>query len=358
MNKKNLYSIALGISISILPSFAADEVADLRSQLEFVIKRLDELETGTEKDSWAGKIKHKGDFRYRYEYKAEGGDTDANRHRIRARIGAYADVNEQVKAGVRIATGSDDSPTSTNQTVDDNANKKEFWMDLAYLTYNPEAIDGLNLTFGKMKQPWVSVSDLIFDTDVNPEGIAASHTCGNDLSITTALGYHIMDENTGDDVELISGQVSASTQVKEDMMLTIGTGAFIFNNIDRIEPIGYDIIDGFAQLDIKKGLAPIKIYGEALSNVDSGAVDGDAWLVGIGTKYKKVGFDYNYRDLGNDSVWNVLDDGDFGGPDGKGHKVKANYTIAKNFTAGATYFRIDQNETDVDLLQLDLMVKF
>ena len=353
MNKKIIYTIATGIAIAALPTFAqtsSDEIAALS-------KRIEALESGNKASSWGENVKIKGDVRYRYEYKADDGDTTDNRHRFRARVGAYGKVADNVKAGVRIASGSSKTPTSTNQTLDDNASEKNVWIDLAYITVDCPKGSGLSATFGKMKQPWVQVSDLIFDTDVNPEGISATHTCGSGLPITTVVGYHIMDEDKGDDVELVSGQVSTVLKLEEDIKLSIGAGAFIFNNIERIEPIGYDIIDGFAKLDIKKGPAPIKVFAEYLNNTSEDD-DNTAWIVGVGTKIKDVKVSYNYRDLEANSVWGDLDDGDFGGPDGKGHKIKAKYGLFANTTVGATYFRTEHSGVDEDLLQLDLAVKF
>lgn len=375
MDKKLAYAImAMGITVASATVFAAAE-ASAKMDDESIIKRLEALEDANKKSGWTEKVKVKGDFRYRYEYKAKDGNTDKNRHRIRARIGAYADVNDQVKAGIRLASGSDESPTSTNQTIDDYSSKKRIWLDLAYLTYSPDAINGLSVALGKMKQPWEQVSDLIFDTDVNPEGIGTAYEIDLDaLTLATVLGYHIMAENKGDDVELLSAQIAASGKVAEDIKLTAGVGAFIYNNIEGTAPptsgnnttnavggmytYGYEIIDGFAKLDIKKGPAPVKIYGEYLNNMASGVGEDTAWLVGVGAKYKKFGLDYNYRDMEADSVLGVLADGDFGGPGGKGHKINAKYALLKNWSAALTYFRVKNSGVDIDLLQANLVVKF
>ena len=207
MKQNNLYRIALSITLSTSAALANDDAL-----LETLNARIDALEKENESTSdWTNKIKLKGDFRYRYEYKAKNSNTDKNRHRLRARIGAYA---------------------STNQTIDGYANKKQIWLDLAYMTYRPEQIDGMSITFGKMKQPWEQVSDLIFDTDVNPEGISASYETSFDkISLMSHVGYHIMDEQTVKDIALVSGQIAASTKLTERIKLTTGLGAFVFDNI-------------------------------------------------------------------------------------------------------------------------------
>ncbi|NNJ70242.1 MAG: hypothetical protein HKP10_03005, partial [Kiritimatiellales bacterium] len=166
MNKKIIYSITLGLALSAASVFAA-EGADNESILE----RLEALEGSAKNSSWAEKVAIKGDVRYRYEHKEDDGDVTTDRHRFRARVGAYGKLADNVKAGIRLASGSDETPTSTNETLDGNASEKDVWIDLAYITIDCPKGSGLSATFGKMKQPWVQVSDLIFDTDVNPEGI-------------------------------------------------------------------------------------------------------------------------------------------------------------------------------------------
>lgn len=348
MNKKFVYAIAAFAAATVVSATAGDGA---EKTLE---ERVAELEAANKKSSWAEKVKIKGDLRYRYEYKATDDDTTTDRHRIRARIGAYGKVADNVNAAIRLASGNDDSPTSTNQTIEGDFNKKEIWLDLAYITLGCPKDSGLSATFGKMKQPWVQVSDLIFDTDVNPEGISTAYEFGSDdLALTTTAAYHMLDDKgTGEEDNLTSGQIAAKGSIAEDVTLTAGVGAFYYSEQN------FEIIDGFVKADIKSGPLPFNVFGEYLNNTVSGVDEDTAWLVGIGTKIKDVKLAYNYRDLEANSVWGALDDGDFGGPDGKGHKIKASYGLYKNTSVGATYFRVDRSNTDRDVLQLDLVVKF
>ncbi|MEX5624148.1 putative porin, partial [Pseudomonas syringae] len=78
-----------------------------------------------------------------------------DRQRVRARVGFYSEINPQVDAGVRIATGSSADRRSTNQSLDNYFDKKSLWVDLAYLDWHPTAVPNLHLIGGKMPQPWV-----------------------------------------------------------------------------------------------------------------------------------------------------------------------------------------------------------
>lgn len=383
MNRQLVFGIATAGLMASTVAGIAQETTSIRSELDNVAARLAKLEKGSEQSvSWIDKITIKGDIRYRYEYKDKDGDTDKSRNRLRARIGAYAQVNDETMAGIRLATGSDESPTSTNQDIDNFGSKKPIWLDLAYIAYAPKYFDGATLTLGKMKQPWVLASDLLFDSDFNPEGVGLTY--GTDLgaiSLNTQMGYFTLMENNTDDIRLVTAQMSASADMAEDVMLTATLGGFFYgglkgeafadfdgnssngktaqngnsNNGSGAYLFDYDIIDGSLVLDIHS----ITAYAEVANNIADDVEDDTAWILGLGTQIKKLSLDYNYRDMERDSVLGALADGDFGGPGGKGHKIKASYPVAENLSIGAAYFRIETaSDADVNLVHFDVDVKF
>ncbi len=107
---------------------------------------------------------------------ANNGGREKDRQRIRARLGAYTEINPQVDTGIRIATGGGDDARSTNQDQDNYFDKKQIWLDLGYIDYHPDAIKNLHVIGGKMQQPWVSMGDVIWDGDINPEGLAVTYS--------------------------------------------------------------------------------------------------------------------------------------------------------------------------------------
>ncbi len=375
MNKTFVYGIATVIAVATMSTYAeTNEVAALRSELASVSARLAELEKApaaapAEKSSWADKIRIKGDLRYRYEYRDsdDPGISNKSRQRIRARIGAYGEVNEKVDFGVRLATGSNDSPTSTNQDIDNYASSKDIWLDLAYMTIRP--VKDMDVTLGKMKQPWEQVSDLVFDGDVNPEGVSAGYKVPlENVSIMLHAGHFILDENTGDDVQMTSGQIAGKVKVADGVSVKAGATTYLWNNPDlavvgkgNTGAVDFNIVEGFAQVDLKETPLPIKIYGDYLQNLGTSISEDTAWLVGIGTKLGDASLSYNYREIEPDAIYGNLADSDFhdGGTGGKGHKLSAKYELMKHLTAGVTYF-ITETEAgnDVNTLQLDLVAKF
>lgn len=93
-----------------------------------------------------------------------------NQFRARARFGIFADVSEQVKAGVRLASSNDDSPVSTNSTLGGGLNKKSVWLDQMWMSYQP--FTWMKVTGGRFAPPYVT-SDMLFSSDLNIDGIAA-----------------------------------------------------------------------------------------------------------------------------------------------------------------------------------------
>lgn len=109
---------------------------------------------------------------------------DRNRFRERIRLGIDASVTEGLKAGIRLATGNQRDPVSTNQTLGNTGRHYEFAVDRAYLEY--EAMDDnkfkwLTLAGGRVKNPWYTGggeftggSELVWDTDLSFEGFYAT----------------------------------------------------------------------------------------------------------------------------------------------------------------------------------------
>lgn len=346
---------------------------------------------------WVTHMKIKGDIRARFEDVEVDGSTSKSRFRERVRIGIYGDVNEQMDWGFRLASGSDESPTSSNQSLDDFSGKRKIWMDLGYFGYRPTELDNFYIVIGKIKKPWKGVSNLIWDGDLNPEGVNAKYGFG---SVNIQLGYYIMKDNaTGDDpqtdVGMAAGQIDVKFEFAEDIKLNAGIAGFFYQNIKDTEVTksdsgkylakgnsvrkvedadgnvtaeywvnDYEEIDTFISLDIKRGPVPVKIYGEYVINIAADSPDDNGWKAGIKTSFfdNKLGLNYNYRDLGQDAVLGLLTDSDFGGggTGSKGHAIKAKYKILHNCTISLTALLTDNKVKDVpvDTIQADIVVKF
>lgn len=335
-----------------------------------------------------------GDIRLRHEYiDQDDNSSDRHRQRVRARVNVKADVNENVKAGIRVASGSDD-PVSTNQSFDDSFSSKELRLDRAYLAW--QIAEALELTGGKMGLPWVSVGDLIWDGDLNPEGVAAlfEHAIEGVKFIANG-GYFWVDElsSTSDDRMLYTGQVALESKLGDVAKVLVGVGIYHYDNmqglallVDSEDSFGnaavdtgteeepslvyaddFEIYELFAQISGSAGDLPLKAYAQLVSN-DAASDDDMGYLVGLTVgKAKEPGayeFGYNYRDIEKNAVVGAFSDSDFGagGANAEGHKLNAKVALDKSWTAGATVFlnQLDPDGEDVGYtrVQLDLVAKF
>jgi hypothetical protein len=155
---------------------------------------------------WVDQIKIKGDLRLRHQSDLFADDNAAqtyvnfselnraggygksdnpflnttenrNRERMRLRLGVDAKVNEQTLVGMRLATGNSSDPVSTNQTLGNTSRPYTILLEQAYLRYNMYDFDGykrMTVWGGRMPNPWVS-TDLVWDGDLNFEGVAATY---------------------------------------------------------------------------------------------------------------------------------------------------------------------------------------
>src|SRR3982751_1097976 len=178
--KRNLISLAVASAIlgsaALAPSTAfAQSAADidaLKAQLAALSAKIEQLEksqTQTKKtvdetqataDKTAdvvaqekSRLSFSGHLRYRNEpFDVQYVDRNRNRDRIRARLNATFRANDTVTGVLGISTGSTD-PRSGNQTLTDQNARKDFDLDVAYVTWAPNA--NWKLTGGKMRYPWV-----------------------------------------------------------------------------------------------------------------------------------------------------------------------------------------------------------
>ena len=423
-NKIRMWVVAAVFAAGLTVTVRADEISDLRKQMEQQYEqmrqmqnKLIELESSQKKQSdavqkleesgtmtlpenlaWLEDIKFYGDFRYRYEYRdRDWSSSSSNRHRIRARVGLKYDINDEFMFDFRVATAEffddeDDNTTiggdyvSGNKSLGDYWASKNLWVDRAYVAYTPNWTDGVTALFGKMGNPFYKVgkNQLIWDGDLNPEGIAFQYTTG-DLFVNGMFG--LVQENGSDsDKEMLGIQAGLVHAFADESKLTYGAGYFDYTNVKGEEAIvgdafagntstdgttydyDYNMVEIFGEYGTKVGKMPVSVYGNYVVNVASGVTEDTGWL--IGTKLGKASnpgsweFNYNYRNLEADAVFGAFTDSDFadGGTNAKGHVFGIGYALAKNTTLAATYFLNDALDEKPDdgyqRLQLDLSIKF
>ena len=280
MQQRVLVVAAMFLVLSQTSTVNADEIGELREliqkqaeQLQQLQKRLDGLEakqnqqnrevekkvedkvaevvkdqqTAALPDSlkWAEKFKISGDFRYRHEHLDREGVVSsrerwlngADRGRIRARLMLEAMLNKDWDVGVRIASGTSRDPISTNQDLEDALSSKNLWLDLAYFDWHPSADEGLDILGGKMKNPFYKVGkhELIWDDDLNPEGIAASYVTpvsDADQLFFNGGGFWVDESALGVDTSLWGAQTYLKHTIGNPDYVLAGAGYYDYGNIE------------------------------------------------------------------------------------------------------------------------------
>ncbi|MFJ3482007.1 putative porin [Pseudomonas sp. NPDC090202] len=368
-------------------------------QIAAATAKSSELSAFEQKVAWAAKTQFKGDVRVRQEtvkIDDQNNSQDKNRQRIRVRLGAYTDINPQVSTGIRIATGGDNKANSTNVDLNDYFTKKDLWLDQGYIDFHPTAVQNLHIIGGKMPQPWVSEGDVIWDADINPEGLAATYSLpiskGFEL-FGSAGTYTLKDNISGDgtqfknDLRLNAAQLGSRFAITDGMKATLGASVYQYSNSNDCIPgsastattfcgLGingnntndFRLYEGFGQLDLTSLPVPVGIYGQYVVNSATDSNQDTAWLAGVKTKVFGFALDYNYRDTQRNAVVGAFTDSDFanGTTGSRGHKFSVSYDIDKNFSLGATYFLTKADfatsalprDEDANTLQIDAIAKF
>lgn len=192
-------------------------------------------------------------------------NADRQRFRERLRLGIDANIAEGLSAGVRLATGNQRDPVSTNQSLGNTGQKYDFTVDRAFLKY--DAVDDqkfkwLTLMGGRSKNPWYTGggefsggSELIWDTDLSFEGFSGTirHRLGgsdslmesNDQSRSvffTAGAYPLQESLVGGDQWLFGGQAGLDWGFANQDSLKAGLAYFDYTGIQAKQskyPNGY-----------------------------------------------------------------------------------------------------------------------
>jgi hypothetical protein len=414
MNKMMAPWVATILSVCWLPAGAqtAEDIAALRAEIDRLSARLAQLEAassattgridGLEQTtvataaavseveqsagaaSWTDRISWKGDFRYRYENIDQQGSNTRNRQRVRARPALTAQLNDTMKVGFGLATGSSD-PVSSNQTLGGGGSSKGVVLDLAYFDWS--GLDGWNLVGGKFKNPLEKPGghNMLWDGDWRPEGFHARYSSGPFFG-NVLMGWLESDSSSGSE-GTFGGQAGYKLSVGEGMTLKAGLGYYHIDTAGRLPffdpddsfgnslaPDGTYLFDFrnvelFADLSMTLGDQPATVFANVVKNTDADQFD-TGWAIGF--NYGKASapgtweLGWAYQELEADATLGLVADSDFGGggTDNKGHVFSGAYALSKATTFKVTYFlneiggNLGAQELDYDRLQVDLAFKY
>jgi hypothetical protein len=342
---------------------------------------------------WIQTMAMKGDFRLRYEQTVKEGSTGRIRERIRFRMSLEAMVNPVSKIVLGLATGSTADQKSTNATLENQFAGKYIGVDYVYLEYNP--VSSLTVFGGKFKNPLWNVTDLVWDSDINPEGAAVSYkqNINSKLSLFANAGVFVLDEaSTGEpeDPKMHVVQPGVEYLITDKIGLKVAFTGYmndyvkLKNNLTggvsgaTNSKTGVNLKSNYnsnvlgLQFTMKEmGLPYITIFAETVTNTDtdikSDNTGNAAGIIACVEKTVNPG-DWQVklmnRYLEKDACLDILPDSDaYGGKTGyKGIEAIADICLLSNINLTFDYYKTENITTGTsvkeDLFQIDLNVKF
>lgn len=256
---------------------------------------------------WVSRLQWEGDLRLRYQgdlyassnptdqttltqYQLAGiptnGEDDRHRARVRARLGLQAKVTDYVSAGLRITTGNTNDPVSTNQTLGTSYNKYSLVLDRAFLKVEPW--DWLSISGGRIPNPFFS-TDLVWDDDLNFEGLAASFRPWTHESLVVkpffSAGAFPLQEVASSTINLAQDKWLYGAQAGFDWR----SGAFsrwrvglAYYHYEHVAGIADKVVDGFAPY---AGTAPqFRQKGNSVFDIS----ENNAGVLGLASDFRLV----------------------------------------------------------------------
>lgn len=309
-------------------------------------------------------LKFSGDFRLRYEYFDNEDSMTRGKTRIQLRLNAFTKISDCWDLGFSLATGSEEDPTSTNQSMDNNFTQKNVWLDKAYVTYRKGQF---LFTGGKMKNPFVN-TDIIWDSDINLEGASEKWEFNGNSYIT--LGQFSLKESKDHaDAYLLSVQGGMKLG-----KLGINAAYYAFQNYVDYAPKAsgnifeneteFKVFDMLLQFEINKSLS---VFGDYVVNsganltTSTGEKEDTAFGFGLQYKFDLWSFQIMYKNIEPNATVGAFADATFGGTDKKGFQATLKKSISKKMNASVSVYNssstlFDNNETTV--VDFDLNFKF
>jgi len=195
-----------------------------------------------------GPISFSGDVRLRAEPFFGGpsdGSLDRARGRVRARFNATANLGKEFRAGLTLASGDVNDPTSTNQTLTGFYTRKAVALDQAFVEYTPKQFKALTVVGGKFRYPWYN-TELTWDKDLNPEGAAETLAFNLDTPVlkrVALVGFQLpfaeMAGTSATDKKITQaitygGQLQTTWRLAPRVTLSAYSGYYDFRGSDSI----------------------------------------------------------------------------------------------------------------------------
>lgn len=277
--------------VTYIPEVVKDQIREeLRTEV-LGQARKEKWITPSVGNEWTSRIKIFGDIRMRYDsisypagndttgafpnfnaintgapYDTAGGvfapqlnsSEERERFRLRTRVGFDIDLDDGFTAGIRMATGGNNAPVSTNQTLGSassgsagqggNFSKYELWLDRAFIKYEASLLPQANLLvlLGRFDNPFMTSSQIMWDEDVGLDGLAFKITSPwtkDFKTFVTAGGFPVFnsdlnfpsnspDKYSSYNKYLLAAQFGVEFKINDDIEAKMSLAYYDWKNIE------------------------------------------------------------------------------------------------------------------------------
>ena len=216
-----------------------------------------------------------------------------NRMRVRARLGAEAQFGDNFTAGVRLATGNIQDPSSESQTLGNNGGRYSAGFDEFFIRWALKQEDGLQwlaTTGGRFANPFFSPTELVYARDFTFEGLTSSLRWGfgddggldqSQLFMTIgAYPLQVVPLATQDNKYLVAGQLGALLRWgQSDQSLRLAAAYYDFLHLEGIR--------NPPDLTFYNFSAPAFIrYGNSVFPISNSTTDPTINVFGLATRFR------------------------------------------------------------------------
>jgi hypothetical protein len=271
------------------------------------------------------RLRFNGDFRVRYEYTTDGnGSLALGREVVRFRLGMTYPLRDDITVRARVATGDPGDPNSTDITLGSFVDDLAFTLDVASVEITKPRWAAFA---GKFVNP-LQYTELVWDGDVNPQGVAARGVLGDKakLSATVTGLYFIVDQQANNRASDMGGaQLTVSAPAGSRWRVAGSVGYYDYRirsltaagpgdtRSNLLNPAGTAYLSDFNLLDFLlavdySGIGehyPLRLVGDYVHNGGADSLNtgwGADLFVGRASSKGDVRYRYGYGVSENDAV--------------------------------------------------------
>jgi polyhydroxyalkanoate synthesis regulator phasin len=221
---------------------------------------------------------------------------DRKRMRARLRFGFETNLGYGWTMGARLTSGSLNDPISTNQTLGNSGFRYQLGVDMAYIDWTGNSSTGrqtLGVSAGRIRNPWFTASDLVYDQDLMFDGVAANYRLGlmrddpyAHFVFLTVGAFPLQEVELASDKWMLGGQTGLDWKFAGGSRLRVGAGYYEFRNTaGQRNAFESNLLDFTAPQSLRQGNTVFNIRNDNDPNTDLFALAADYKLANLSVAY-------------------------------------------------------------------------